>query len=144
MNAVHLLIWSGAFELLVSSLLGLILLIPMQPWGKSFLSGVHNIHDLRSTHLDWLMLAFMQFAAAFGLSRVPISGDLFAAGLLVFGGWMNAFPYLIRGIWGMNAFQLSGNWKQRAAATLGLVSVLSILVGWAFLVMKWFPLVFVP
>src|SRR5262245_50717210 len=112
MASVKLLVINASIQILVSSLLGFLLLIPMQPWGKNFLKNVRNVHDLRSTHLDWLMLAFMQYGAAFALVHLPITNPGLIAGLLVFGGWMNATPYLVRGIWGINAFSLSGDGKQ--------------------------------
>ena len=134
MAPVKLLVVNASIQILVSSFLGLLLLIPMQPWGKNFLKNVRNIHDLRSTHLDWLMLAFMQYGAAFALMHLPITHPGLIAGLLVFGGWMNATPYLVRGIWGINAFSLSGDGKQIFAASLGLISVLSILTAWSLIV----------
>lgn len=134
MAPVKLLVINASIQILVSSLLGFLLLIPMQPWGKNFLKNVRNLHDLRSTHLDWLMLAFMQYGAAFALMHLPITKPGFVAALLVFGGWMNATPYLVRGIWGINAFSLSGNGKQMFSATLGLVSVLSIITAWSLII----------
>lgn len=134
MAPVKLLVVNASIQILVSSLLGFLLLVPMQPWGKNFLKNVRNIHDLRSTHLDWLMLAFMQYGAAFALMHLSITKPGLIAGLLVFGGWMNASPYLVRGIWGINAFSLSGDGKQIFAASIGLISVLSILTAWALIV----------
>jgi len=134
MAPVKLLVVNASIQILVSSLIGFLLLVPMQPWGKNFLKNVRNVHDLRSTHLDWLMLAFMQYGAAFALMQLPITHPVLIAGLLVFGGWMNATPYLVRGIWGVNAFSLSGDAKQIFAASIGLISVLSILTAWSLIV----------
>jgi hypothetical protein len=131
------LIWSGTLELLVSSVLGFLLLIPMQPWGKNFFRGVKNPQDLRSTHIDWLLLAFLQFAVAFGLSVMPIGNQTLVISLTMFGAWMNATPYLIRGVWGINAFSLSGDWKQVCSASLALVSVASLLTALFLLVIAW-------
>lgn len=134
MTPVKLLVINASIQILVSSLLGFLLLIPMQPWGKNFLKNVRNLHDLRSTHLDWLMLAFMQYGAAFALMNVSATKPGIVAGLLVFGGWMNATPYLVRGIWGINAFSLSGDGRQMFFASLGLISVLSIIIAWSWIV----------
>jgi hypothetical protein len=134
MAPVKLLVVNASIQILVSSLLGFLLLIPMQPWGKNFLKKVRNLHDLRSTHLDWLMLAFMQYGAAFAIMHLPITRPYLIAGLLVFGGWMNATPYFVRGIWGINAFSMSGNGKQIVAASLGLISVIAILIAWSLIV----------
>src|SRR5262245_54116496 len=133
MTPAKLLIINASIQIFVSSVLGFLLLIPMQPWGKNFMKGVPNVHDLRSTHLDWLMLAFMQYGAAFALLHLPITKPNVVASLVVFGCWMNATPYLVRGLWGINAFSLSGGLKQILAASLGLISVLSILTAWALI-----------
>jgi hypothetical protein len=138
MAPVKLLVINASIQILVSSILGFLLLVPMQPWGKNFLKNVHSIHDLRSTHLDWLMLAFMQYGGAFAMMHLPIAHPGLIAGLLVFGGWMNATPYLVRGIWGINAFSLSGDAKQIFAASLGLISVISILTAWSLIVIDAF------
>ena len=134
MAPVKLLVINASIQILVSSLLGFLLLIPMQPWGKNFLAKVRNINDLPALIFDWLMLAFMQYGAAFALMHLPVTKPGVVSGLLVFGGWMNATPYLVRGLWGINAFSLSGDGKQIAAASLGLISVLSIITGWSLIV----------
>ncbi len=131
MTPVKLLILNASLQIFVSSLFGFLLLIPMQPWGKSFLKGVRNLHDLRSTHIDLLMLAFMQYGAVFALMHLPVSKPGLVSCLLVFGGWMNATPYLVRAIWGINGFSLSGGGKQILSASIGLLSVLSILTAWS-------------
>ena len=137
MKAVQLLVFNATLQIFVSAVLGLLLLIPMQPWGKTFLKGLKSPRDLLSTHLDWFMLAFMQYGIAFALSIKPVSKEWLVAILLIFGGWMNATPYLIRGIWGIDAFSLSGSPKQLLAAGLGLISVLSILVALGILLLNW-------
>ncbi len=48
--------------------------------------------SLRATHLDWLMLGFMQWGAAFMMSRWPETASPWTACLLVFGGWTDASP----------------------------------------------------
>ena len=136
-SAVHILVVNATLQIFVSSLLGLLLLLPMQPWGKGLLKRVKNQRDLMSTHLDWFMLAFMQYGAAFGLSVMPIPKAWLVSILLIFGGWMNAVPYLIRGVWGIDAFSLSGSPKQVLAASLGLISVLSILIALGILLLSW-------
>jgi hypothetical protein len=138
MGPVKLLLINASIQILISSLLGFLLLIPMQPWGKNFLNKVRNLHDLRSTHLDWLMLAFMQYGAAFALMHLQINSPGFIASLLVFGGWMNATPYLVRGLWGFNAFSLSGDGKQIFAASVGLISVVAIITAWSLIVIDAF------
>ena len=52
--------------------------------------------------------------------------------LLVFGGWTNALPYLLRGF-GINAFVMGGNAVQRISAGIAGISVLAIIVAWTIL-----------
>jgi hypothetical protein len=130
-NPALLLAGNAGAQVLVSSLLGTFMLVPMQPWGKQLAVRV-NMKALLSTHLDWLMLAFMQFAAAFIMDRWAGTQSLVVAMLLVFGGWTNPTPYLLRGF-GINAFVMAGGAKQRAAAAVAGMSSLAIIAGWAIL-----------
>lgn len=125
-----LLAFNGSAQILVSSLLGLYMLVLMQPWARTLAARSPKWRDLLSAHLDWIMLALMQLAAAFLLGRFAVPHSRLIAWLLVFGGWANPVPYLVRGL-GINAFVLGGPWKQRVAASLGLASVLALLLGWA-------------
>jgi hypothetical protein len=71
----------------------------------------------------------MQWGAAFIISRWPSSAAPWIAVLLVFGGWTNALPYLLRGF-GVNAFVMAGGTLQRVAAGIAGLSVLAILAAW--------------
>jgi hypothetical protein len=137
MNPVKLLLFNATLQIFVSSVLGVLLLIPMQPWGKAFLRNVKNLSDVRSTHIDWLLLAFLQFGIALALSVWPVTRSGIIAILLVFSGWMNAVPYLVRGFWGINAFAFSGSGRQRFFAALGFISVLSLLTAVGMLLFGW-------
>ena len=131
MNPVHLLACNAALQILVSSLLGTLMLIPLQPWGKPYTSKL-NMKALLATHMDWYMLAFMQFGAAFIMDHWPTSASIEVAMLLVFGGWTNALPYLLRGF-GINGFVMGGNAVQRISAGIAGISVLAIIVAWTIL-----------
>lgn len=131
-DPIYLLSFNAALQVLVSSLLGALMLIPMQPWGKRLLPHV-NMKSLVATHLDWYMLAFMQWGAAFIMWRWPAMAQMWVAWLLVFGGWVNPLPYLLRGF-GINAFVMGGSTVQRVAAGVAGVSVLAILVAWGWVV----------
>ena len=135
-DPIHLLSLNAALQVLVSSLLGALMLVPMQPWGKRLLPHV-NMKSLLATHLDWYMLAFMQWGAAFMMWRWPALAQMWVAWLLVFGGWTNALPYLLRGF-GINAFVMGGNALQRVAAGVAGLSVLAILVAWGWVVWQIF------
>jgi hypothetical protein len=131
MDPVHLLACNAALQLLVSSLLGTLMLIPLQPWGKKVAARM-NMKSLLATHIDWYMLAFMQWGAAFIMGRWPSTANLHLAMLLVFGGWTNALPYLLRSF-GINAFVMGGNTLQRISAGIAGSSVLAIIIAWSVL-----------
>jgi hypothetical protein len=133
LDPVFVLAFNAGAQVLVSSLLGSFMLIPMQPWFHEIagrkLAGRVNMKSLLATHLDWYMLAFMQWGAAFIMSRWPHTASLWVAWLLVFGGWTNALPYLLRGF-GVNAFVMAGGALQRICAGIAGLSVLAILTAW--------------
>lgn len=110
------------------------MLLPMQPWAARLRSR-WNAKSLLAVHLDLYMLAFMQWGAAFGMDRFPAIASAPIAWLLVFGGWMNPVPYLLRGF-GINAFAFAGGAAQRAWAALGGLSALAITLGWALLLAR--------
>jgi hypothetical protein len=133
-----LLSFNGGLQIVVSSLLGFFMLVPMQPWGRG-LAGKVDMKALLAAHLDWIMLAFMQLAAAFIMRSWSATSSTGVAWLLVLGGWLNPTPYLLRGT-GINAFVLAGPLKQRIAATIAGASALSILVAWIVLLLRLAPL----
>ncbi|MBK7859450.1 MAG: hypothetical protein IPJ65_12665 [Archangiaceae bacterium] len=125
----ELLSFNAAAQIAFSSLLGWAMLVPMQPWGARFAPRAALRPALRSAHLDWLMLAFMQFGAAYLLDRWPVTHAPAVAALLVFGGWLNPVPYVMRGF-GVDAFSFSGGWKQKLSAGLSGISSLAITAAW--------------
>jgi len=135
-NAVSFLAVNAGFQMVVSSLLGFFMLVPMQPWGKGMVPKI-NTKALLAAHLDWLMLGFMQWGAAFMMTTWPRTASIAVAGLLVFGGWTNPTPYILRGV-GLNAFVLNGSWRQRLAATIAGASSVALLVAWIWLLVLFF------
>ncbi len=133
-NPIRLLVANAAFQVLAASLLGVVMLIPMQPWAKALKMKL-DFKSMLSTHLDWLMLAFMQWGAAAVMNLWPETQATWVSWLLVFGGWMNVAPYVFRGF-GINAFVLGGGKKQLAAAGLSGLSSLSLIIAWSRLVFK--------
>jgi hypothetical protein len=132
-DPVALLTLNAAAQVLVASLLGWLMLLPMQPWGAALKR--QDLKALRSTHLDWLMLAFMQWGAAFVMTSFPQTALPYVAWLLVFGGWTNVLPYLLRGF-GINAFVFAGPPKQVVSAAISGLSSLAITAAWAMLLSK--------
>jgi hypothetical protein len=128
-DSTALLAYNAGLQILVSSLLGSLMLIPMQPWGKRLRPHI-DFKALLSTHLDWLMLAFMQFGAAFVFVHWPETKSHTVALLLVFGGWMNPVSYLLRGF-GVNAFAFAGPPLQRISAAIVGISAACIITAWA-------------
>ena len=132
-----LLAFNAALQILVSSLLGVFMLLPMQPWGRALRTRV-NAKALLATHLDWLMLAFMQLGASFLFSRWPVTAGAGVAWMLVFGGWVNPLPYLVRGF-GIDAFVFAGPPVQRLAAAVAGTSVAAIVTAWVIILYR-FPI----
>jgi hypothetical protein len=133
-DPVFALAFNAGAQVLVSSLLGTFMLIPLQPWGRKLVGRI-DMRSLLATHLDWLMLAFMQWGAAFIMSRWPHTRAPWIAALLIFGGWTNALPYLLRGF-GINAFAMAGNAVQRISTGIAGLSVLAILVAWTTILLR--------
>ena len=132
-DPVFALACNAGAQVLVSSLLGSFMLLPMQPWGRKVAARV-NMKSLLATHLDWYMLAFMQWGAAFIMSHWPTTRAPWIAVCLIF-GWTNALPYLLRGF-GINVFVMGGGAVQRVCAGIAGLSVLAILSAWTGILLR--------
>jgi hypothetical protein len=137
MTPEQLLAGNGAAQIAFSSLMGWLMLVPRQPWGKRFTQL--RSRDFTAAHLDWLMLAFMQLGASYLMTRHGFAHARWIAYALVFGGWVNPVPYVLRAF-GINAFSLSGDAKQRASAALSGLSSLLITGAWIAIVIDWWCL----
>jgi hypothetical protein len=102
---------------------------PMQPRAGRVRLPI-DPRSLLAAHLDLIMLAFMEFGAAFVLSRWALRAAHLLAWLLIFGGLTNPLLYFLRGA-GINAFVLGDGPKQRVSARLAGISSASILVAWS-------------
>ena len=134
LDPVRLLSFNAGLQVLFASLVGVYMLLPLQPWGAK-LRGRIDARSILSAHLDWLMLAFMQWGAAFTMWRFTEARSLLAAWLLVFGGWLNPTPYLFRGL-GIDAFVFAGPPRQRLAAALAGASVAAIIAAWVITLVR--------
>jgi hypothetical protein len=120
---------NAAAQILVASLLGWWMLVPLQPWGKRF-AGLISAKALLAAHLDWILLALTQGLAAAINHFHPLESQALLTGALIAGGWLNALPYLFRGV-GVDAFVFDGPLRQRLATTLSGASALVLTVAWA-------------
>jgi hypothetical protein len=127
-DATRLLIFSGGLAILMSSLMGVAMLIPMQSWGQKLIKNI-NYKQIGAAHLDWLMLGLMQGLAGAAIMAFALSPSAGAVWALVFGGWANPMPYVFRAF-GVNAFAFEGGAVQRSAAALGGLSSAAIIYGW--------------
>ena len=94
--ATRWLLVSAGLEMMASILLGYLMLIPMQPWAKSFRDRWPSGRAIMSVHLDLVMLSLMQVAAATGTYVLPRLHDSQVAPLLIISGWLNVLPYAWR------------------------------------------------
>jgi len=139
MHFARVLLVNAASQVFASSLLGFVMLLPLQPWAPAFIRRLPPTRALMPIHLDLYMLAFMQALAALAMIHVgvPSLGGL-ATALLVFGGWANTLPYVFR-LFKINAFVLApgGGARQWLAAGISGLSSLGIVVAWGILVASW-------
>lgn len=127
----RLLVFSGSASLFFSSLIGVGMLVPMQPWGRKWAKGL-NFRQLGAAHLDWIMLGLMQAMAAGLIVAFALAPAPWVVWAIIIGGWLNPLPYVFRAF-GIDAFAMAGGPLQRFASGLGAVSSTLILVGWAVL-----------
>jgi hypothetical protein len=139
MHFARVLLVNAGLQVFVSSILGFVMLLPMQPWAPSVVRRLPPAKALLPVHLDLYMLAFMQALAALAIIHVgvPDHADI-ATVLLVFGGWVNPLPYLLR-LFKVNAFVLGpgGGAKQWIAAGVSGLSAAGIVTAWGILLASW-------
>jgi len=132
------LLLSGVMLILFTTLLGWLMLIPHQVWGNNsaFATRLRS-RDVTMAHVDWVMLALVQFAAAYAMSLKSPQQAFIVSRCLVFNGWVAPALYLAKA-WGINGFRLDG---KRGVDTLiglaGLVGVVAFTYGWLMIVWAW-------
>ncbi len=130
-ESAKILLFSGGAAILFSSLIGFLMLIPLQAHENKSTSRI-NLKHIGAAHLDWIMLGLMQGLAGGLILLFELAPPLWIVFLMVFGGWANPLPYVFRAF-GINAFRFSGGAVQRLAAALGGLSSLSIVTAWLVL-----------
>lgn len=132
-DAARALVLAGGAAVLFSSLLGLAMLVPRQPWGTA-LAPYMPPKAFGPAHLDWIMLGLMLGLAAGVVTLTDTAVPRVWVAMMVAGAWLNPLPYLFRAF-GVDAFVLAGALPQRAAASLGLSSSLLLVSGWSWLLL---------
>jgi hypothetical protein len=139
-RVVVTLLFNASLQIFVSTLLGFVMLVPMQPWGKGIKESLPDMHSMLAVHIDWYMLAFMEFAVAFLFHMYPPLESKFVARLFMYGGWINPLAYFFRGF-GINAFVLDikgAGLAQNLASLFCLSSSVSVLVAWILLLSSFY------
>jgi hypothetical protein len=139
MPFVRLLLLNASAQVFASSLLGFFMLLPLQPWVPASFKRLPPPKALLPVHLDLYMLAFMQALAALAMRDLgPPQHAGLVAGLLVFGGWANPLPYLLR-LFKVNAFVFGpgGGARQWVAAGFAGTSAAGIVTAWGLLLASW-------
>ena len=138
-RTASVLMLNASMQILVSTILGFVMLVPMQPWGKDIKPFLPTMHAMLAVHIDWYMLAFMEFACALIFITHPSITSWGIARLLMFGGWVNVIPYVLRDM-GVNAFVFGGSPVQIISASIAGISSLSICIGWVLIVLRFYRL----
>lgn len=134
--AAQILIFSGGCAILLSSSIGFMMLIPMQPWGRKWVKGI-NFRQIGAAHLDWIMLGLMQGLAGGLVLLFQLSPPCWSVTAMIAGAWINPLSYVFRAF-GVDAFSFAGDRLQRIAAVVGGVSATAIAVSWfVFLNAAW-------
>lgn len=134
-QSASILMLNASVQILVSTVLGFVMLLPMQPWGGAIGAYLPSMHAMLAVHLDWYMLAFMEFACAVLFIFHPSVTSVNISRALIFGGWVNPIAYFLRDI-GIDAFVIGGNLKQITSALIAGFSASCILVSWIIIVWR--------
>lgn len=129
---------SATLQILFTTLLGWAMLVPHQVWGNgsAFATRLRS-RDVTSAHVDWVMLALVQFAAAYAMSLKSPPQAYIASRCLVFNGWVAPAVYLAKA-WGINGFRLDGKrGVDTVIGVVGLAGVVAFTYGWLQIVRAW-------
>lgn len=126
---------NASAQIFVACLLGWVMLLPMQPWGKRLKATLPSTRAMLSAHLDFILLALAQGLVAFVSTRVELAYPRTLVALLVFGGWVNPLPYLFRAK-GVDAFVMAGDARQRLASALSGVSSAALTIAWGMITVQ--------
>ena len=123
-EAARLLALSGMCAVIWSALLGVLMLVPLQPWAAGRISV--NMRQLGAAHLDWIMLGLYQGLCAGVVVLFALAPSAWIVIALMIGAWLNPVSYVFRAF-GVNAFAFAGGGPQKLAAALGAISSALIL-----------------
>lgn len=141
LSPTDLLLSSFLLQILFTTLLGWLMLVPHQPWAKdnALAKKLRSTH-VTSAHVDWVILALMQAGAAVVLERVrmPLADARLVARCLVYSGWAAPTTYFFKAF-GINGFRFDG--RPTLQSLVGLVGFTATSVhtyAWIMIVRAWF------
>jgi len=131
--SIQLLVFSGSLAILISSCLGVFMMIPHLTNERSKkIAKQINFKHLLAAHLDWIMLGLMQGLAAGLIAAFSLEVGLWVIILMIYGAWMNPVPYFLRAF-GINAFVFAGAPIAKFFNILATISVICIITSWSVL-----------
>lgn len=138
MTTLQTLAKSGLLEILVGCLLGWLMLIPKQPWGKTLSRFVRDWKKLGGAHLDFLLLGMLQIALAEVSMLVDVPLPPWVCAVAIASAWLNVLPYLIAAVARIDPFVLGGPLSQVVAAAISAASSTSLTAALGYYVWRIF------
>lgn len=142
LSPADLLLSSFLLQILFTTLLGWVMLLPRQPWAKDHaLATKLRSRDVTSAHVDWVMLALVQLGAAVVLPRCQArlaASPHTIAWCLIYNGWAAPFVYFLKAF-GINGFRATGKLSvESLVGLMGFSSTVGFTYAWVMLVRAWF------
>lgn len=139
MRPTDLLLSSFLLQILFTTILGWLMLLPHQPWAKdnALAKKLRSTH-VTSAHVDWVILALLQLGAAVVLERVRVPNAAVVARCLVYSGWAAPLTYVFKA-WGVNGFRFDGRLTiDSLVGLVGFTATTAHTYAWVVLVRAWF------
>ncbi|MEO1337963.1 MAG: hypothetical protein AAFV29_20130, partial [Myxococcota bacterium] len=87
-DAARTLVLCGGLAMTWSTIVGFLMLVPMQPWAQGIIPNF-NIKHMGAAHLDWIVLALMLGLAAGVIVYFDLQPTTAAIIALCTGAWLN-------------------------------------------------------
>ncbi len=135
-DATLFLVRSGLLQIAWTTLLGWLMLLPHQAYAPALAVRLRS-EGVRHAHVDWVMLALVQFAAAYALTLRKVPDADFCGRLIAFNAWYAPVVYFLRP-WGINGFRLDGKKViDTVVGSLGFVGICAFTYGWGQIAWAW-------